>query len=114
GQVADTSSNAVPAGAIGNLTIDIPDTSAPAASFVSTTIASAAPFIDLSVTFSDDVAMDADSLDAGDILVTGPNGYSATGTFIGSTPAGDGTPRTATYRITPPGGNWGAAHNGVY
>ena len=54
------------------------------------------------------------SLGTGDIFVTGPGGFTGVPTFVGATPAGNGTPRTATYTLTPPGGFWDGADNGTY
>lgn len=67
------------------------------------------------VTYSDDVAVDVTTIDANDIRVTGPNGYDQLAQFVSLNPAGNGTPRTATYAVTPPGGGaWSPAHNGTY
>jgi hypothetical protein len=66
------------------------------------------------VVFSDNLAIDIASLDGSDIRVTGPNGFSQLATLVGVTPAGNGTPRTATYQISAPGGAWDMADNGTY
>jgi hypothetical protein len=66
------------------------------------------------VIFSDNLAIDITSLDSGDIRVTGPSGFNQLATFVSVTPAGNGTPRTATYRISAPGGSWSNADNGTY
>jgi hypothetical protein len=67
------------------------------------------------VTYSDDVAIAAASLDSNDIQVTGPNGYAQFAQFVSVNTSGNGSPRTATYAITPPGGGtWSPAHNGTY
>ena len=70
---------------------------------------------DIIIEFSDDSAIDVSTLDAGDITVTGP-GAIGTLTVTGVTePTGtDGTPRFATYTVTPPGGSWDLADNGTY
>ncbi|MDV7398273.1 hypothetical protein RZS08_43115, partial [Arthrospira platensis SPKY1] len=60
------------------------------------------------------MAIDVGSLDSNDILVTGPNSYSQTATFVSVNNSTNGTPRTATYRITAPGGAWDNADNGTY
>jgi hypothetical protein len=46
--------------------------------------------------------------------VTGPGGFDQLATLVGVTPAGNGTPRTATYQITAPGGAWDTGDNGTY
>ena len=66
------------------------------------------------VTYTDNVAVDAATLDGGDILVTGPNGFSQPATLIRADGGGAGTPRTATYRITAPNGTWDAGTFGTY
>jgi parallel beta-helix repeat protein len=66
------------------------------------------------IEFTDNVAIDVTTLDDGDVTVTGPDGFQQNAAFVSVTPAGNGTPRTATYRITPPGGAWDAADNGAY
>jgi len=67
------------------------------------------------VTYSDDAAVDVSSIDSNDILVAGPNGYSQLAQFVSLNTAGDGTPRSATYSVTPPGGSvWLPAANGTY
>ena len=68
----------------------------------------------ISVVYTDDVAMDVSTLQTGNILVTGPNGYSQTATFVGVDNNTDGSPRTATYRITSPNSTWGSGDNGTY
>ena len=67
------------------------------------------------VTYSDNVAVDVSTIDASDIRVTGPNSYDRLAQFVSLNASGNGTPRTATYSVTPPGGgNWLPAHNGNY
>jgi len=48
------------------------------------------------------------------VLVTGPNGFSALATFVSIDNSGNGTPRTATYTISTPGGSWDPTDNGLY
>jgi len=69
---------------------------------------------DFTITFGDDFAVNAATIDNADIQVTGPNGFSQLAQFVSVTPSGNGTPRVATYRITPPGGTWDGADNGTY
>jgi hypothetical protein len=67
------------------------------------------------VTYSDNVAVDVSTIDASDIRVTGPNSYEQLAQFVSLNASGNGTPRTATYSVTPPGGgNWSPAQNGNY
>jgi hypothetical protein len=66
------------------------------------------------VVFSDNLAVDGASLDGSDIRVTGPGGFNQLATLVSATPAGNGTPRTATYQITAPGGAWDSVDEGSY
>jgi CSLREA domain-containing protein len=66
------------------------------------------------VSFSDNLAIDSTSIDGSDIRVTGPGGFNQLATLVSVTPGGNGTPRTATYRITAPGGAWDTADRGAY
>ena len=70
---------------------------------------------DIVIEYSDNSAIDVSTLDVSDITVTGP-GAIGTLTVTGVTePTGtDGTPRFATYTVTPPGGAWDLADNGTY
>jgi hypothetical protein len=68
-----------------------------------------------SVTYSDDVAVNVSTVNTGDVRVTGPNGYQQVAQWVSVSNSSNGTPRTATYSITPPGGGvWTAQHNGTY
>jgi hypothetical protein len=66
------------------------------------------------VRYSDNMAVQVGSLDSSDIQVNGPGGFAQLATFVSVDTNSDGTPRTATYRITPPGGTWDTADNGTY
>ena len=66
------------------------------------------------VVFDDNQALDSASLDGSDIRVTGPGGFNQPAALVGMSPAGNGAPRTATYRISAPGGTWDSADNGTY
>jgi parallel beta-helix repeat protein len=66
------------------------------------------------VTFIDDVAVNVSTLGTGDVRVTGPNAFNFVPTFVSVDTNTNGTPRTATYSFTPPGGAWSFAGNGVY
>jgi hypothetical protein len=66
------------------------------------------------VTYTDNTAVRLSSLDATDLLVTGPNGYSNLVEFIGADLPADGSPMTGTYSISAPGDSWEATDNGTY
>ena len=56
------------------------------------------------LTYSDDVAIDATTLGNDNVLVSGTKGFTQLATFVSATPAGNGTPIIATYEFAPPGG----------
>jgi hypothetical protein len=66
------------------------------------------------VTYSDNLGLNINTLGNGDVRVTGPGGFDQLATLVSLNNNDNGTPRTATYRITPPGGRWDALDNGSY
>jgi len=69
-----------------------------------------------SVVYMDDgtvTNVDVSTIDSNDVTVTGPGGP-LTVTNAVPAPLADGTPITTTYTVTPPGGTWDAADNGIY
>ncbi|MDB5175023.1 MAG: conserved repeat domain protein, partial [Phycisphaerales bacterium] len=91
------------------------DTTAPTALASAANVTSAGgSSYTFSVAYSDAFGADVSSLDGNDILVTGPNGFSQLASLASVSSAANGSPRIATYQITPPGGNWDAADNGSY
>lgn len=66
------------------------------------------------VTYSDDLAVKVGTLDNGDVHVTGPGGFDTPASFVSVDVGSNGTPRVATYSITPPGGVWDDVDNGLY
>jgi len=68
------------------------------------------------VVYTDDVAINAATIDANDLAFTRPDGTPVTATIssVSVSPAGNGTPRTATYTVNAPGGSWDGADNGTY
>ena len=69
-------------------------------------------FID--VTYTDATSVDMTSVATGNLLVTGPNGFSVAPTFTMRAIFTNGASRTATYWFIPPGGYWDVADNGTY
>jgi hypothetical protein len=70
---------------------------------------------DFSVTYTDDVAVDALSLGNGDFVVTGPGGFSQPAALLSLTPSAEGEKiLAAAYRITGPGGSFDSGDNGAY
>ena len=66
------------------------------------------------VTYSDNVAIDESDITGTNVRVTAPDGTGQYAALIGVDVDSDGTPRTATLRITAPGGTWGASVSGTY
>lgn len=68
-----------------------------------------------SVTYTDATAVRLSSLDATDLVVTGPGGATLGVEYVGADLPLDGSPLTGIYSIAAPsGGVWTAAHNGTY
>ncbi|MDA7422406.1 hypothetical protein, partial [Tritonibacter multivorans] len=67
----------------------------------------------ITVTFSDNAAIDVASIDITDLTVTGPGGPLTVSAVSVDTNT-DGTPRTATYTVAAPGGTWDAPDAGSY
>src|SRR5262249_40199658 len=65
------------------------------------------------ITYVDDAGIDVGTLSNGDITVTGPGGP-IPAAFVSVDDNTNGTPRTATYQFTPPGGYWNGDDNGSY
>jgi Metallo-peptidase family M12/Viral BACON domain len=71
--------------------------------------------IQFSVTYSNSVPINVSTIDSNDIRITGPDGYDQLAALVSLDVASNGTPRTAAYAVTAPGGgNWSPAHNGTY
>lgn len=67
------------------------------------------------VTYSDDVAVAVSTIGPDDARVTGPNNYDQPAQLASLSSNSDGTPRTATYTITPLAAEtWSPADNGTY
>jgi CSLREA domain-containing protein len=91
------------------------DKTAPTASLNASNVAAAGgASYSFTVTYSDNTAIEIASLGTGDVRVTGPGGFNSLATFNSVNSGTNGTPRTATYSITPPGGSWDVADNGMY
>lgn len=71
---------------------------------------------DIVITYSDNVGVDVGSLDASDIVVTRADGvpFSSSLALLSVSPAGNGTPRVATYRLAAPNGQWTNSDNATY
>lgn len=91
------------------------DTAAPTGSATFAPIMSAGGSgYDFSVVYSDNVAIDAASLNSNDLIVTGPHGYSSAAALTSVDSRSGGSPRSASYHIFAPGGSWDSSDNGSY
>lgn len=77
-------------------------------------VAAGASSYQLKVTYSGTVALNSSSFGDDDIRVVGPNGFDVSAKFVAIDTPGDGSPRTVTYELTPPGGTWDSGDNGLY
>ena len=77
------------------------------------TVAGAAAY-DLTVAFTHPIGIWMATLADGNVRVSGPGSFLQDAILVGVGPAGDGSPRTATYRVFAPGGTWYDIHNGTY
>jgi hypothetical protein len=66
------------------------------------------------VKYTDDTLLAASSIGNGDVLVTGPNGYTQLATLVSKTPGRNAKSITAIYQVPPPGDAWDAVDNGAY
>ena len=66
------------------------------------------------VNFSDNIGIDAASIDSNDVTVTTPDGTVLTTTLTGINNDSNGNPQSATYFFDAPGGTWDAADTGSY
>ncbi|GEM_PF-1373501 len=92
-----------------------PEITLPTATAIATTLnTEGGETYTFTVDYTDNAGIDISTIDDLDILVTGPNSFSQLATLVSVNAATDGTPRTATYQITAPGGTWGNFDNGEY
>jgi RHS repeat-associated protein len=112
--VIDTAGNPSPVSSVFQVTVDtsMPTAGTVAAADVGQADAGQTTY-QFTIEYTDNFAVDVSTLDGSDVTVTGP-GFSQNAALVSVSPSGNGSPRTATYRITPPGGDWDAADNGVY
>lgn len=73
------------------------------------------PFLQFVVTYTDNLAVAAETIDGADILVTGPNGFAQLARLTGKSSNLDTASIVATYQVDPPdGAAWVEADNGSY
>jgi hypothetical protein len=119
-QVFNAKNTAVPSATLSTFTVGltVPDRAVPTAKLgIAAAVgdtAKGATSYDFTITYTDDVALNASTFDGNDVRVTGPSNFNTLASFVKADVAGNGTPRTVTYRITPPGGSWDNVDNGTY
>lgn len=90
-----------------------PDTQAPAATLAPVSSPSIGNTLDLTITYTDNIALNSSTIGTGDIRVTGPNGFNQVATMVALSSVSS-TTRTAVYRITSPADLWNSADSGTY
>ena len=68
----------------------------------------------IQVQYTDNVAVDVNTLDNSDIIVISPTNDTIATTKINIDNDTVGTPRLVTYQLIPPGGSWDSSNNGTY
>jgi hypothetical protein len=116
GQVKDAAGNAAAAAPIGGFAVNIA-AGAPTATLAAVA-AITSPLVPATLTVTYAVpgggSIDVATLGDGDLLVAGPGGAEMPVTLVSVSPAGNGSPRTAVYRLAPPAGGWTFDSNGTY
>jgi uncharacterized delta-60 repeat protein len=115
GEVNDTSGNGV-AATSATFAVDarLADGAAPTATVAAADVTAAgASSHTVVVTYTDDAAVDPNSIGADDITVTGPAGTLTVGTVVLNA-SDNGRTIVATYTINAPAGGWSYTHNGTY
>jgi hypothetical protein len=70
--------------------------------------------LDFSFDFDDDVGVNPEWFDSGDVQVTGPNGFLQLATFLRYESIAGSKALRAHYRLAGPGGTWDARDDGIY
>ena len=116
GEVRDTAGN-VAAAAGGSFGVDatLPDTTGPAAAIaVANVITAGGQSHTVTVTFTDDTAVDISTIDEDDVTVSRPGGGSLRVRSVSVGPNANAGTVTATYTFDAPRGGWESEDNGDY
>jgi hypothetical protein len=92
------------------------DTVLPVSTLVSApsvTVAGATSY-NIQIRYTDNISIDISTIGTGGIRVTGPKSFVSNPSFVSIDINTNGSPRVATYRLTPPGGSFNNADNGTY
>lgn len=112
--VGDAAGNFAPAGKLGSFIVDID--APPTASFMAQNVTTlGAPTHTLMVIYSDLAGIDASSIDTSDLVVTRlGDGLALAVTGASLAASSNNSPRTVTYTLAGPAGDFDAADNGTY
>ncbi len=114
-QIKDVAGAPLPADQIGgfNINVDgVPPVAIDAAPDIKTAGTAAET---ITVSYTDNVALNVGSVDSSDLRVEGPGGYDAAVTFVSATGAGTGaSPLVAMYSLAAPSAGWKSSNNGSY
>jgi hypothetical protein len=100
--------------ALAQTTLNLATRCVPTATLTCANITTATTTQLFTVTYGGRLPIVRNTLGSGDVRVTGPLGFDQLAAFVGASRATDGTPLTATYSLTGPGGGWDSADNGSY
>lgn len=116
GEVTDSSGNALGNVTVGAFIVAAPDNVAPTVSSVNAGNVSrrGGNRYDFTVTYEDFSGIDVSTIDDNDISVVSSDGDIILARRVAVSSSADGSPRVATYRITPPGSIWEPADNDTY
>jgi uncharacterized delta-60 repeat protein len=114
GAVTDTAGNPI-AATSSNYTVNVGDSTDPVVASISPSTINAAGNENETVTvvYTDDVAVQFNTIGIGDISVNGPGG-SRTAASVATSPSSNAKTITATYQIAAPPGGWTASEDGSY
>jgi hypothetical protein len=120
-QVRTKTGTYVPSGTLNSFSVSITsagpkDTTAPTASLTAAPKVTAQGTADefISVRFTDSVGVDVSTINSADLLITGPGSFKQQAIFYSLNNYTNGTNRTATYFLLPPGGAWDYKDDGTY
>jgi hypothetical protein len=112
-EVADTSGKFVPAGTLGTFAVRFADATPPTAALTATDVTTAGGVnYWFRVAYSDNAGIASNTIDGNDVEVSGPGGYLQSAALSNVSFASGVW--TVTYRVTAPGGTFGAEDNGTY
>lgn len=114
GAVRDLAGNASAASAAGSFAVKILDTVAPAASLLAADITTGLGQYTFTITYLDEIGINASTVATGNVLVTAPDGAKHIATLVSKESSDSGQTLTAVYSLAAPGGSWDFADNGTY